>query len=804
MTIHQNGDEAPEEKVNSVSLRMFDLPPPDAEQARMFLSQLDPLSNRFVFFTVDDVKLPNKFGKEAKRGNSCLTRTLYGSFEEHAEELTRLNRLGAGVFVTMNEMSGAQRRAGEVTRIRAIWNDYDGGYAPDGSELLPPSVIVETSPGRRQVMWFIEGLSREEHTGVERRLAVVHGSDPQASDPARVLRLPGFHHMKGALSGHFHRVTIRQGSAPISHMLGEVCARLSREQVLRAFPPVARPAPSEHQIARSDVDPAVVRGALWHVREEGDPRDFWVNIGAALHHAFRGSSDGLELFHEWSGRGESYGGPDAVDRLWRSFKSDRVGEVVTLGTIYHLALKSGWQPPAGFFCPDAETMFDDMSELAAEIEAEAANAPPVSKGERLCWPAVNDKGKPYPKNLKNIRAVLQHLDVTLTRDIFAGKNQIKGFGLDGPLDDDAMSALWFEAMSLGLALHTSKAYFIDALFELARRNKRHPAREYFDGLRWDKAGRLGAHILKLLGSEDSPLNRAIVLLWMVAAVRRVRHPGTKFDGMLVLEGAQGVGKSLALKILAGDWFTDSLQLSASSKEIMEQTSGVLIVEFAELVGLANRGIEQVKALITRTEDCDRLACKRVATTVARQFVLVATTNDFQYLLDMSGNRRFLPLKVGKIDLDGLKRDRDQLWAEAAAKEKHFGPLVLPAELQAAAAEAQALREAPNPFAELLEEGVGDQIGFLPSATAQQMVGITGGRASQAELKAIAAVARKRGWTPVPKEQRPRVNGRLSSGYLVKWSGTPAKAPLVVPGGRAGPALVFDATDSDCAIDDLLA
>ena len=145
---------------------------------------------------------------------------------------------------------------------------------------------------------------------------------------------------------------------------------------------------------------------------------------------------------------------------------------------------------------------------------------------------------------------------------------------------------------------------------------------------------------------------------------------------MVFEGKQGVGKSEGLKVLAGgdEFFTDFVSLRHTSKELMEQTSGKWIVEVPELDGMTRSEVEHVKAVLSRTHDRARAAYAHLPTEIGRQFIMVATTNmidgEARYLRDLSGNRRFLPVRVGdEIDLKLLKRDREQLFAEAVMRER---------------------------------------------------------------------------------------------------------------------------------------
>lgn len=229
--------------------------------------------------------------------------------------------------------------------------------------------------------------------------------------------------------------------------------------------------------------------------------------------------------------------------------------------------------------------------------------------------------------------------------------------------DDVRCAEWLQHREINVA----PVVVSRSVAAVARDVPVHPVRDYLRGLRWDGVPRLERWTVDHLGANDTALARAFGALWMISAVARIMRPGAKVDHMLILEGPQGARKSSALKTLAGaEWFTDELA-EIGSKDAAQQMRGIWIIEIAELDAIGRAEVSRIKAFLTRTVDRYRPPYERYVVEVPRQCVFAGSVNPDTYLRDETGNRRFWPVRCGRIDLAALARDRDQLWAEAVAR-----------------------------------------------------------------------------------------------------------------------------------------
>lgn len=313
-----------------------------------------------------------------------------------------------------------------------------------------------------------------------------------------------------------------------------------------------------------------------------------------------------------------------------------------------------------------------------------------------------------------------------------------------------------------------------------------PVAEWFKSLRWDGEERVGRWLATYAGAESNPYTDAVGQAWLVSAVARTFEPGCQADYVLVLEGDQGIGKSMLLRDLAGEWYA-SLSLDARDKDSALALHGPLIVEWSELAGLSKHVAETVKAFLTRATDRLRVPYGKIPEDLPRRCVIAGSTNAQGFLTDVSGNRRYWPVECGAIDREGMRRDRDQLWAEAVALYHRGARWWLDAETETLAAEQQRDSFENDVWLPRVRKilGTGGDLGGFDTITVAEVLDALDIKAKDQTPTLAHRVVRclvPLGWY----QSRPRAGTSGTSGTTGRprqWN-RPGLVPLVPPGTTA--------------------
>jgi predicted P-loop ATPase len=313
--------------------------------------------------------------------------------------------------------------------------------------------------------------------------------------------------------------------------------------------------------------------------------------------------------------------------------------------------------------------------------------------------------------LTNARIAINKLGLRCWHDLFSDKKYIAGQELNsevgGQVTDDIATAVRV-MIRQQFKFDPGKTNTWDAINLRCRENGRHPVRDFLNEslALWQDFGgsRIDTMLIDYFGAPDTPFVRCVSRIVMIASCRRIFDPGCKYDYMTVLESIEGVNKSSGLAALYGaEWFTDQKFLGLDDKRLAEALRGKWCVECADLSGMKRAEVEDVKAQLSRQVDRTRPAYGRAVIENARTNVFWGSTNDKEYLRSQTGNRRFFPVPVGRIDVAALTKDRALLWGEAMAAHLAGEGIMLPEALWGAAGIEQDARTMGEPWIEQLAE-----------------------------------------------------------------------------------------------------
>jgi putative DNA primase/helicase len=267
------------------------------------------------------------------------------------------------------------------------------------------------------------------------------------------------------------------------------------------------------------------------------------------------------------------------------------------------------------------------------------------------------------KSLTNTRIILsqdRQWAGRLAFDTFARSYTLGGI----PVTDSMVTEIRMD-MGLRYGFEPAKSTAWEVIAIVARNNLLNPQKDWLEGLSWDETPRLSTWLSSAFSVEDMVLHRVFARRFAISAVARAFEPGCKVDTIILLIGAQGTGKSTALKMLAGEeWFADT-ELHVGSVDSYMQLGRAWIYEVAELTSFVGVRAERIKGFISSAADTYRQPYGRSTQKLPRQTVFAATTNDETPFTDTTGSRRFWPVQVhSRLDRDWITENREQLWAEA--------------------------------------------------------------------------------------------------------------------------------------------
>jgi len=478
--------------------------------------------------------------------------------------------------------------------------------------------------------------------------------------------------------------------------------------------------------------------------------DDWLAIMMASHHATAGA--GIDEFVAWSVGDPDYAEDEAgIRKRWCKLSPKPNG--VKLGTLLKALSDAGHG-----------AWIDEV--LRSPAEDDFACDLPVEIARPLF---MENRGR-VEANYRNTQLAIEAGNFGVGFDELSQRGVLRSERLPWTVEigrelNDDLIRIVREWIMHQFGFEPKREDVSDVLFALATKNTFNPVMDYLNGLTWDGVARIDRLFPDYFGAADSDYEKAVGRKLMLAAVRRMRRPGAKFDTVPIIEGRQGSGKTSALRVLGGDWHSDAELGRLDGKDSAGVLHGTWIMELGELTAMRKAEVDHLKAFVSRTEDRYRPPYGKTVKTYPRRCVFVGTTNSGSYLRDVTGNRRYLPVSAGVIDLDALRRDRDQLWAEAGVIEAAGESLVLPSHLWPAAAERQDDRLVNDPWLDRLRLHLAaspERTRFSSQELLEFALEVPCSRQNQHEAKRVATLMTSLGWQ---HKANVRIGSQQLTGYV---------------------------------------
>jgi putative DNA primase/helicase len=444
--------------------------------------------------------------------------------------------------------------------------------------------------------------------------------------------------------------------------------------------------------------------------------------------------------------------------------------------------------------PSPAELVSDQVEAAPTLEqvsplsptqdvAEAASAPSRLRELRSInavqarWSAlgiredVMHNGRP-PANEDMVYRLCSYLGDMFWFDTFLGRGMTTWESKEPvPVNKDIISKLTV-FMQRELAMpRISKEKIAGGLDAYGVDHKRNVAQEWLHSLTWDGKDRLDLLLTNGFGTEDDDYNAAVGRCFLIGTVRRVLEPGCQMDNVMLLQGPQGNLKSSALRILGGPWYTEQTE-PVQSKDFYQNLRGKMIVELSEMASLRGASIEKVRQVITNRVDTFRSSYGMMSEDYPRQCVFTCTTNNMQWNTDDTGAaRRFWPVMTGHIELDWLRENREQLFAEAVhrckAGESHWN---IPDDKQKQLAEEARRRHPWEEVIPMWMEALPSGRPYAKTSEVYEMLGVTMDKQTGDNLYTITRIMHLYGY----------VNKTVREGKITLKAWRKSRLPVIGP------------------------
>ncbi|MBL7661886.1 PriCT-2 domain-containing protein [bacterium] len=528
---------------------------------------------------VSDVTFTFQVFDDTEERDHSKAKHFSGTLKEAWGKLLESNKDGCGVFVMINEGDQLGRSEPNVVKVRALFIDLDGSpIEPVTNSSTPPHIVVESSKDRFHAYWLVDDCPLESFRTLQKALIKKFNGDSRVCDLPRVMRLPGFFHRKTSNPIMTRLVSTDQSRAPyqIDTLVKELQLELDPNHITSSTK------------SNAAVPVEQIEEMLAYIDPDSD-YDTWMKVGLAIHSEYPNES-GFKMFDAWSSLGKKYKAQEMRSK-WESFSNPYSGKRVTMKTLRKFAKDGGFEKKQKKEERSAKEYIDFIYSLpqVKEIKRE------FFSDELIVF--TND-GKKYP--IANLLKYIQSYAI-----------EAGGFTLS-----------YFET-------HLCRHWLEEKQPELL-----------IDIPEWDGIDRL-KEICSCVKAKDFNRDELYQLLrnWGVTIFRRMEDP-TIQPYVLILKGAQGVGKDSLLDALVGGfgpyYFELNLNNIAEAERELHTAAVFKITEFDR----SAKQSAQVKRIITTNKTTVRLAFDPRPQERFVRASYAATSNVDDIFTDVTGNRRY--------------------------------------------------------------------------------------------------------------------------------------------------------------------
>lgn len=311
---------------------------------------------------------------------------------------------------------------------------------------------------------------------------------------------------------------------------------------------------------------------------------------------------------------------------------------------------------------------DDEPVIEAANDNRPATVPLEMPLNPFGWPDMGSKGAPR-NTIENLGHLLASYGIGVAYNVISKAIEIRIPGVSFAVDNRLSNAL--SMISSLCAKNTMPVSAVgDYVVLLADRNRRNPALDYIAEREWDGTDRI-EELARTLDPHDPDLAALLLRRWLIgAAACALLDDGFAMQGMLVLQGGQGLGKTTWLRSLFGDrldLFRQGYQINPADRDSVKGAISFWGVELGELDATFRKAdISALKAFVDRQQDTLRLPYMRAESTFPRRTAFCASVNELQFLRDETGNRRYWVVRCGPGFRAKHGIDVQQVWAQALA------------------------------------------------------------------------------------------------------------------------------------------